>query len=95
MEMSLFFSLLLWTAQAATMETEISSRGLLVEDTHNSTGLEDYFEEDEEELEPALAVLFPSFTLTLGVIVFFVLSRFAPRLPYTAVMFLLLSLIHI
>lgn len=45
--------------------------------------------ENEEHIEPAYAVLFPSFTLTLGVVVFFILSRYLKALPYTAVMFLL------
>eukprot|EP00980_Cylindrotheca_fusiformis_P029899 scaffold24016_cov117-Cylindrotheca_fusiformis.AAC.1 len=46
-------------------------------------------EKDEEGPEPAYAVLFPVWTLTLGVVAFYVLSRYARILPYTAVMFLL------
>ncbi|KAL3935316.1 MAG: hypothetical protein SGBAC_009144 [Bacillariaceae sp.] len=42
-----------------------------------------------EAPEAPHAVLFPAFTLTLGVIVFYVLSRYAKALPYTAVMFLI------
>ncbi|CAJ1966686.1 unnamed protein product [Cylindrotheca closterium] len=42
-----------------------------------------------EAPEAPHAVLFPSLTLTLGVIVFYVLSRYAKALPYTAVMFLI------
>jgi NhaP-type Na+/H+ or K+/H+ antiporter len=42
-----------------------------------------------EEAEPAVAVLFPSFSLTIGIVAFWMLSRFAPQLPYTAVMFLI------
>ena len=30
---------------------------------------------DSEEIEPVVAVLFPAFTLTIGVIIFYVLSR--------------------
>ena len=41
--------------------------------------------EEEEHSEPALAVLFPPFTLTVGVLVFFVLPRYVKSLPYTAV----------
>ena len=47
--------------------------------------------EGEEEVEPAYAVLFPSFTLTIGVIIFYLLSRYAKALPYTGVMFLVVS----
>lgn len=44
---------------------------------------------DKEVPEAPHAVLFPPFTLTLGVVAFYVLSRYAKALPYTAVMFLL------
>lgn len=43
---------------------------------------------DDEGLEPPYAVLFPCFSLTIGVVAFYVLSRYAHALPYTAVMFL-------
>ncbi|GAX29583.1 hypothetical protein FisN_24Lh041 [Fistulifera solaris] len=63
------------------------------EDTHNSSIItgDPHFEEAEEEehIESAYAVLFPSFTLTLGVCVFLLLSRYIHALPYTAVMFIL------
>lgn len=45
--------------------------------------------QDEESPEPAYAVLFPCWTLMVGVVAFYVLSRYARALPYTAVMFLL------
>jgi NhaP-type Na+/H+ or K+/H+ antiporter len=44
---------------------------------------------DEEEIQPAQAVLFPWFAQALGIITFYILSRFAPWLPYTGVLFLL------
>ena len=47
------------------------------------------YSEHEEGGHPAHAVLYPSFVLTLGVVVYFLLSRFLHWLPYTAVMFLL------
>jgi NhaP-type Na+/H+ or K+/H+ antiporter len=50
---------------------------------------------DEEAPEPANAVLFPAWSLTLGVVAFYVLSRYARALPYTAVMFLLGTLMGI
>ena len=51
--------------------------------------------EVEEEEEAALAVLFPSFTLTIGVMIFYILSRYLRSLPYTAVMFLVGALMGI
>ena len=56
--------------------------GNSAEQDHNHGG------EEETEIEPAYAVLFPSFSVTVGVVVFYVLSRYIRRLPYTAVMFL-------
>jgi len=50
---------------------------------------------DEEHSEPGHAVLFPSFALTLGVLVFYLLARYAHALPYTAIMFLLGTLMGI
>ena len=47
------------------------------------------YDESGEELAPAHAVLFPSLILTLGVLVYYFLSRYLHCLPYTAVMFLL------
>lgn len=46
-------------------------------------------EEEEEGAEPAQAVLFPWFAQALGIVTFYILSRFAPWLPYTGVLFLL------
>jgi hypothetical protein len=45
--------------------------------------------EEEEEIEPVQAVLFPWFAQALGIITFYILSRYAPWLPYTGVLFLL------
>lgn len=44
---------------------------------------------EEEHSEPAEATFFPSIVLTLGALVFFMLSRYLHALPYTAAMFLL------
>lgn len=52
-------------------------------------------ETGEEKIEPAYAVLFPPFTLSIGFVTFFVLSRYARALPYTAVMFLIGTLMGI
>lgn len=51
--------------------------------------------ETEEEVEPSYAVLFPCFTLTVGVVIFYVLSRYLKALPYTGVMFLVGTLMGI
>jgi FtsH-binding integral membrane protein len=50
---------------------------------------------DDEEEEAAYALLFAPFTLAVGVVVFFVLSRYMKALPYTAVMFLIGTLMGI
>lgn len=42
-------------------------------------------EGEEEEVEPAFATLFPPFTLTVGVLAFYFLTRYIKALPYTAV----------
>lgn len=57
----------------------------------NSSSFVDVFfnGEEEEENEPSLAVLFPWFTEAVGVVVFFILSRWIKALPYTAVMFVI------
>jgi NhaP-type Na+/H+ or K+/H+ antiporter len=46
-------------------------------------------EKHEEEYEPVDAILYPFFILALGVVSYWLLSCYAPWLPYTAVMFVL------
>lgn len=46
-------------------------------------------DDTDEEVEHATAVLFPWFAQILGIIVFFLLTRYFPVLPYTAIMFIL------
>eukprot|EP00550_Attheya_septentrionalis_P004727 CAMPEP_0198294114 /NCGR_PEP_ID=MMETSP1449-20131203/20770_1 /TAXON_ID=420275 /ORGANISM="Attheya septentrionalis, Strain CCMP2084" /LENGTH=100 /DNA_ID=CAMNT_0043993973 /DNA_START=29 /DNA_END=328 /DNA_ORIENTATION=- len=48
-----------------------------------------------EEVEQAVAVLFPWFIELLGVVAFLLLTRYAPALPYTAVLFLLGTLMGV
>mmetsp|Transcript_29516 Transcript_29516/g.81122 ORF Transcript_29516/g.81122 Transcript_29516/m.81122 type:complete len:874 (+) Transcript_29516:259-2880(+) len=48
-----------------------------------------------EEAEPAEAVLYPFFILCLGIVAHCFLSRYAPWLPYTAVLFILGTLIGV
>lgn len=52
-------------------------------------------EHHEEEAEPVYALLFPSFCLTIGILVFYFLSRYLQALPFTAVMFLIGSVMGI
>ena len=47
------------------------------------------FNNIEEQHEPVVAVLFPGFIGVIGVVVYYVLSRTAPWLPYTAVIFVI------
>lgn len=82
------YFVLLWLLTAAVQAAE-ETRG-----SSNITNVT-HSEEAEEHIEPAYAVLFPSFTLTLGVLVFLLLSRYLGALPYTAVMFLLGTLMGI
>jgi NhaP-type Na+/H+ or K+/H+ antiporter len=51
--------------------------------------------EEHGESDPSFAVLFPPFTLTVGFVTFYVLSRYLRALPYTAVMFLIGTLMGI
>lgn len=59
------------------------------EETSNTTTPETEPPEEEEELEPAYAVLFPWFSQAVGIVVFFLLTRYMDALPYTAVMFVI------
>lgn len=54
------------------------------EDVTEGTG-----EAKNEETEPSRAVLFPWFAEALGIIVFFLTTRYVLILPYTAIMFIL------
>jgi len=64
---------------------------LLVEGTEEGVGgeLGTEIDTDGHVSHPAHACLLPSFILTLGVTVYYVLSRYLHFLPYTAIMFLL------
>lgn len=48
-----------------------------------------------QEVNPADVILYPSLILTLGVFVFYLLSRYFHYFPYTAVMFILGTFIGI
>lgn len=54
-------------------------------DNHSGEGTH----EEVEEYEPVVALLFPWFIAVIGVMVYYVLSRTTPWLPYTAVMFVI------
>jgi NhaP-type Na+/H+ or K+/H+ antiporter len=79
---SLAFCLLVLLAAAALAATEDESNTTNPEDDGDG-------EEHEEESEPAFAVLFPWFSEAVGVVVFFVLTRYMHALPYTGVMFII------
>lgn len=89
LRVTLFLVLLVAMVQAAeeTHNEELSNNNNIT-DTHSE-------EEGEHHIEPAYAVLFPSFTLTLGITVFLFLSRYLQALPYTALMFILGTLMGI
>jgi hypothetical protein len=67
----------------------------LTEGETTGNGILEDIEEEHEEIPPVHAVLFPAFTLTIGVVVFYLLARYAHALPYTAVMFFLGTLMGI
>lgn len=50
---------------------------------------DDLHDDGHGDSHPFHATLFPSFILSIGVVVFYVLSRFAPSLPYTGIMFII------
>jgi NhaP-type Na+/H+ or K+/H+ antiporter len=77
------FALLLLTLSVQTLAEEDTA----LTHTENLTDNDEH--EEEHEIEPAQAILFPVFTLTIGVMVFYLLSRHLRALPYTAVMFLI------
>ena len=55
---------------------------------HSSTGAPEH-ETQETEIRSTYAILFPWFAQILGVFAYFLLSRYAHALPYTAVMFII------
>jgi NhaP-type Na+/H+ or K+/H+ antiporter len=67
----------------------------LADDDGETTTNDDIIENEEEELEPATAVLFPPFAVTIGFLVFYVLSRYMKALPYTVTMFFMGTLMGI
>lgn len=50
---------------------------------------------EEEDVEPAVAVLFPWFALAVGTLAYLVLTRFLSWIPYTAVMFVIGTLMGV
>ena len=78
----LLMTLVLLLAQVASVEGEVSE----VEVSGVSHEGEDYL---EREIHPSHSVLSPSLVLTIGVLVYYTLSRFLHWLPYTAIMFIM------
>ncbi len=91
------FLFLLWQLVcldfALSAETAVDTEATM--DLAANTSETEHHDEEEEEEEPAFAVLFAPFTMTIGTLVFFVLSRYLKALPYTAVMFLVGTLMGI
>lgn len=54
-----------------------------------------YYDEDVEESnsDPVYAILFPWFTQTLAIFIYYIISRYLKILPYTAIVFLLGTII--
>lgn len=80
----------------STSTTTGSTTNDLIEDSDGEEHEEDedggeglLLHEEEHESEPGHAVLFPSFSLTLGLLVFYLTTRYWAALPYTAIMFLI------
>lgn len=65
-----------------------SNEEVVQEEGESAAATSEEEEEHEEEIPPYHALLFPSFCLTIGIVVYFLLSRYLQALPYTAVMFL-------
>ena len=63
--------------------------------TEAAEGDEPFATEENHEIPPAHAVLFPAFCLTIGAVVYYLLSRYLQALPFTAVMFLIGTLMGI
>jgi hypothetical protein len=59
------------------------------------TAQEEQGEEEHYEIEPAYAVLYPWFILAIGVVSYYTISRYAPWMPYTAVMFVIGTIIGV
>lgn len=84
--------LLLWLALLPNLLLVLGSEhdGTTTDSSNASTTTSDAIDVfDELDTGPEQAVLFPSFTITIGLIVFWLLTRYLSVLPYTAVMFLL------
>lgn len=92
MTLSRVLGIILWLAAVmrAAAEDDEGTQGSPSPSNQLLLNNNDTSDDDEvTQTQPAYAILFPSFTLILGVVVFLVLSRFLQALPYTAVMFLL------
>ena len=50
---------------------------------------EDASKTEEEELEPSRAIIFPWFAEALGIVIFYLTTRYVLVLPYTGIMFIL------
>ena len=92
------------TSETAVVEEggEGSTNHTTADGGHGSEGdfesaLEEAEHEDEleHELEEPYAVLYPSFILVFGTIIYYILTRYVAALPYTECMFILGTMIGI
>jgi hypothetical protein len=81
----LLLSVILLLVEGSSGEGTVASTGEVEEGGEMGEAID----EEGHESHPYYAVLFPSFILTLGVVVYYILSRYLHFLPYTAIMFLL------
>ena len=73
-----------------TAESSSSSSSSVQQSLEDSLEYEVSIQYEEEELDnPVYAILFPWFTQTIAIIIYYVLSRYLKVLPYTAIVFLL------
>lgn len=73
------------TAEGSVATVENGTSSHAVELGEESKG----YELEEHEIEEAHATLFPWVVEAVGIVVFFMISRWVPSLPYTAVMFVI------
>lgn len=60
-----------------------------IQDDVDTNSTAPYVEEEEEDVEPSRAVLFPWFAEALGLVVFYLTTRYVLIIPYTGWMFIL------
>ena len=70
-------------------DTTVDSTPLTLSSEENEL----YYDDIDENNNPVYAILFPFFTQTLAIIIYYLISRYIKILPYTALVFLLGTII--